>query len=185
MAKTSKKAGQVVGATSSQSPPPNVAENQPYFHFEQEEMDYETLRATLGVLQDELASLRANQENTAETLALQQREIERQRQELNERQTEMDRRHRDATTALEAAIHFTRGHAAPASQPDQPPRASPQRAPNPSPPIQPTSPQRSEQPPVSQDDVPIRDPEQQPPSQRNSDVTEDHYVSSKNGRTWT
>ena len=81
------------------------------------------LRATLGVLQDELANLRVNQENAAETLALQQREIERQRQELNERQTDMDRRQRDATTALEAAIQLAQGHATPASQPDQPPNA--------------------------------------------------------------
>ena len=75
MAETSKKAGQTAGATSSQPPPPNVAENEPHLEFEEEELDSETLRATLGVLQDELANLRANQENVAETMALQQREI--------------------------------------------------------------------------------------------------------------
>ena len=70
MAKTSKKAGPAAGAASSQPPPPNVAENEPHLDFEEEEMDYETQRATLGVLQDELANLRANQENAVETLAL-------------------------------------------------------------------------------------------------------------------
>ena len=45
--------------------------------LEEEEMDSETLRSTLIVLQEELANLRANQENVAETMALQQREIDR------------------------------------------------------------------------------------------------------------
>ncbi|XP_062100105.1 uncharacterized protein LOC133805979 [Humulus lupulus] len=77
----------------------------------------------------------------------------------------MDRWQRDAMAALEAVIQLARGPAAPASQSDQPPSVPPQRAPNPSPPIQPASPQRREQPPVAQDDVPIRDPKQQPTSQ--------------------
>ena len=85
MAKTSKKTRQGAGAAPSQPPPPNVAENEPHLEFEEEELDSETLRATLGVLQDELANLRANQENATETMALQQREIERQRQELIEK----------------------------------------------------------------------------------------------------
>ena len=116
MAKTSKRVEQAAGDASSQPPPLNVAENEPHLNFEEEEMDSETLRTTLSVLQDELANLRANQENAAETLALQQREIERQRQELNEQQANMDRRQRDATTALEAAIQLARGQAVPASQ---------------------------------------------------------------------
>ena len=71
MAKTSRKTGQTSSTASTQPPPPNVAENEPHLDFEEEEMDSETLRATLGVLQDELANLRANQENAAETLAQQ------------------------------------------------------------------------------------------------------------------
>ena len=58
--------------------------------FEEEEMDSETLRMTLIVLQEELSNLRANQENVAKTMALQQREIDRQRQELNEQQADID-----------------------------------------------------------------------------------------------
>ncbi|XP_062099125.1 uncharacterized protein LOC133805034 [Humulus lupulus] len=165
MAKTSKRAGQTSGTASTQPPPPNVAENEPHLDFEEEEMDSETLRTTLSVLQDELANLRANQENAAETLVLQQREIECQRQELNERKAYMDHRQRDATAALEAAIQLAQGQVALASQPDQPPNAPPQRAPNPSPPLQPASPQRLEQLPAVQQDIPIQDPEQQPPSQ--------------------
>ena len=60
MAKTSKKTGQAASAAPSQPPPPNVAENEPHLEFNEEELDSETLRATLGVLQDELANLRAN-----------------------------------------------------------------------------------------------------------------------------
>ena len=85
MAETSKKVGQAAGAASSQPPPPNVVENEPHLEFEELELDTETLRATLGVLQDELANLRANQENATETMALQQREIEHKRQKLSER----------------------------------------------------------------------------------------------------
>ena len=59
MAKTSKKTGQAAGAAPSQPPPPNVAENEPHLEFEEEELDSKTLRAMLGVLQDELANLRA------------------------------------------------------------------------------------------------------------------------------
>ena len=161
MAKTSKKTGQAAGAASSQPPPPNVAEDEPHLEFDEEELDSETLKATLGVLQDELA----NQENAAEIMASQQREIERQFQELSERQAEMDRRQRDAMAALEVAIQLDRSQAAPASQPDHPPNRLPQRGPNPSPPLQPVSPQRPEQPPMPQDDVRPKDPEQQPPSQ--------------------
>ena len=135
MAKTSKKAGQTVGTAPSQPPPPNVAENEQHLEFDEEELDSETLRAMLGVLQDELANLRANQENAAEIMASQQREIEHKRQELSERQAEMDPRQRDAMAALEAAIKLARNQAALASQPDQPPNGPPQRGPNPSPPL--------------------------------------------------
>ena len=112
-----------------------------------------------------MAAPRANQESATEIMASQPREIERQRQELSERQAEMDRRQRDAMAALEAALQLARNQAAPASQPDQPLNGPPQRGPNPSPPIQPSRPQRPEQPPMPQDDVPLRDPEAQPPSQ--------------------
>ena len=56
-----------------------MAKNEPHLEFDEEELDSEMLRAMLGVLQDELANLRANQENASETMALQQSEIERQR----------------------------------------------------------------------------------------------------------
>ncbi|XP_062099633.1 uncharacterized protein LOC133805462 [Humulus lupulus] len=144
MGKTSKKTGQTAGAAPSQPPLPNVAKNEPHLEFEEEELDSETLRATLGVLQNELANLRANQENVAETMSMQQREIECQCQELSEWQADMDRRQRDDMVALEAAIQLAQSQTAPASQPDQPPSVPPQRAPNPSPPLQPASPQRSE-----------------------------------------
>ena len=76
MAKTTKKTGQAAGAAPSQPPPPpNTAENEPHLEFDEEELDSETLRNTLGVLQDELANMRASQESTAETMARQQQEI--------------------------------------------------------------------------------------------------------------
>ena len=145
MAKTTKKAGQAVGAAPSQSPPPpNVTEDEPHLEFDEEELDSETLRNTLGVLQDELANLRASQESAAEIMARQQQEIERQCLELSERQAEMDRCQREAMAALEAALQLARNQAALASQPDQPTDGPTQRGPNPSPPIQPSSPQRPE-----------------------------------------
>ncbi|XP_062100762.1 uncharacterized protein LOC133806682 [Humulus lupulus] len=132
-------------------------------------MDSKTLRTTLSVLHEELANLRANQENVAETMALQQREIDCQRQELNERQADMDRQQRDTTAALEASIQLARGQPAPTSQPDQPPRVPPQQDPNSSHPSQPASPPRPKQPPAAQQDIPFQDPEQHPPSRAGRD----------------
>ena len=142
MAKTTKKTGQAAGAAPSHPPPPppNVAEDEPHLEFDEEEMDSETLKNTLGVLQDELANLRASQESASEIMAQQQQEIERQRLELSERQAEMDRHKREAMAALEAALQLARNQAAPASQPNQPSNGPPQRGPNPSPPLQPISP---------------------------------------------
>ena len=79
MAKTSRKTGQASGAAPTQPLPPNMAGDEPQVEFKEEEMDSETLRTTLIVLQEELANLRANQENVAETMVLQQREIDQQR----------------------------------------------------------------------------------------------------------
>ena len=70
MAKTTKKTGQAAAAPS-QPPPSNVAENEPHLEFDEEEVDSETLKTTLGVLQDELATLRANQESATEIMASQ------------------------------------------------------------------------------------------------------------------
>ena len=110
MAKTTKKTGQAAGVAPSHPPPPspNVIEDEPHLELDEEEMDSETLRNTLGVLQDELANLRARQESAAEIMARQQQEIERQRLELSERQVEMDRRQREAMAALEVAQHLDR-----------------------------------------------------------------------------
>ena len=74
MAKTTKKTRQAASVAPSQPPPPppNMAENEPHLEFDEEELDFETLRNTLGVLQDELAILRASQESAAETMARQQ-----------------------------------------------------------------------------------------------------------------
>ncbi|XP_062094780.1 uncharacterized protein LOC133800750 isoform X2 [Humulus lupulus] len=168
MAKAGRKTRQATAAAPSNPPPPpppaSMAEDEPQLDFEEEEMDDATLKSTLGVLQEELASLKANQETAAEVMARQQQEIDRQRAELSERQAEVDRRQTEAMTALEAALLLARNQAAPASQPDQPANGPPQRAPNPSPPIQPSSPQRPEQPQTPHDDVPL-DPEENPPSQ--------------------
>ena len=49
-----------------------MAEDEPQLDFEEEEMDDATLKSTLGALQEELASLRANQETAAEVMARQQ-----------------------------------------------------------------------------------------------------------------
>ena len=76
MAKTTRKTGQTSGNVPDQPPPQGVAEDEPQVEMEEEEMDAETLRTTLIVLQEELANLRANQENVAETMVLQQREID-------------------------------------------------------------------------------------------------------------
>ncbi|XP_062086072.1 uncharacterized protein LOC133792170 [Humulus lupulus] len=102
-------------------------------------------------------------------MALQQREVDHQRQELNEWQADMDRRQRDATAALEAVIQLARGQPAPTSQPDEPPSAPPQQGLDPSPPPQPTSPQRPEQHPAGQQDIPFQNPKQQPPSRAGCD----------------
>ncbi|XP_062119150.1 uncharacterized protein LOC133832887 [Humulus lupulus] len=81
----------------------------------------------------------------------------------------MDRQQRDATAALEATIQLGRGQAASASQPEQSPNAPPQQAPNPSPLLQLVNPQRPKQPPYVQQDIPIQDPEQQPPPRTGRD----------------
>ena len=63
MAKAGKKAAQTAAAPSNPPPPPppaSMAEDEPQLDFEEEEMDDATLRSTLGTLQEELASLRAN-----------------------------------------------------------------------------------------------------------------------------
>ena len=161
MAKAGKKTGQATAAAPSNPPPPppaSMAEDEPQLDFEEEEMDDATLKSTLGALQEELASLRASQETAAEVMARQQQEIEWQRAELSERQAEVDRRQSEAMAAFEAALQLARNQAAPASQPDQPANGQPQRGPNPSPSIQPSSPQRPEQPQMPRDDVPL-DPE--------------------------
>ncbi|XP_062093787.1 RNA polymerase II degradation factor 1-like [Humulus lupulus] len=168
MAKAGKKAAQTAAAAPSNPPPPpppaSMAEDEPQLDFEEEEMDDATLRSTLGTLQEELASLRANQETAAEAMARQQQELDHQRAELSERQAEVDRRQTEAMAALEAALLLARNQAAPASQPNQPENGPPQGGPNPSPPIHPSSPQRPEQPQMPHDDVPL-DPEADPPSQ--------------------
>ena len=60
MAKTSRRTGQAADAAPSQPPPSNMAENEPHLEFDEEELDSETLRTTLGALQDELANLVKN-----------------------------------------------------------------------------------------------------------------------------
>ena len=74
MAKTTRKTGQAAGAAPSNPPPPppSVAEDEPHLEFDEEEMDSETLKNTLGVLQDELANLRASQGSAAKIMARQQ-----------------------------------------------------------------------------------------------------------------
>ena len=68
MAKTTKKTRQAAAAPP-QPPPPKMAEDEPHLEFDEEEVDSEALNTTLGVLQDELAALRANQESAAEIMA--------------------------------------------------------------------------------------------------------------------
>ncbi|XP_062114258.1 glutenin, low molecular weight subunit-like [Humulus lupulus] len=83
---------------------------------------------------------------------------------------DMDHQQRYATAALEAAIQLAQGQPAPASQPDQPPGAHPQQNPHSEHPQyhhnppQPRNPQRPEQPPAAQQERPVQDPEQRPPS---------------------
>ncbi|XP_062093479.1 glutenin, low molecular weight subunit-like [Humulus lupulus] len=111
-------------------------------------------------------------------MVLQQREIDRQRQKLNERQADMDRRQRDVTAALEAAIQLAHGQPAPASQLDQPPSTHPQQNSHSKLPQhhhnlpQPMHPQRLEQPPTTQQERPFQDPEQQPPSRNGRENTQ-------------
>ncbi|XP_062118974.1 transcriptional activator ptaB-like [Humulus lupulus] len=125
-------------------------------------------------MQEELATLSANQDNVVETMVLQQREIDWQRRELNEWQANMDCWQRDATIALEVAIQLARGQLAPTSQPNQPPSSHPQqnlqseRPQYHHNPPQPRSPQGAEQPPAAQQERqahnPDRNNKQQPPS---------------------
>ncbi|XP_062113713.1 transcriptional activator ptaB-like [Humulus lupulus] len=141
-------------------------------------MDAETLRAALIVLQEELANLRANQENVVGTMVLQQREIDRQRQELNDQQANIDRRQRDDTAALVTAIQLARGQLAPASQPNQPTSTHPQQNPHSElpqhqhNPPQPMHPQRQEQPLAAQQERPFQNPEQQPTSRAGRENTQ-------------
>ncbi|XP_062118734.1 glutenin, low molecular weight subunit-like [Humulus lupulus] len=87
----------------------------------------------------------------------------------------MDRQQRDVNVALEAAIQLARGQPAPASQPDQPPITHPQQNPHSEHPQyhhnppQPRNPQGPEQPPVAQQERPVQNPEQQPPSRVDRD----------------
>ncbi|XP_062103993.1 uncharacterized protein LOC133815131 [Humulus lupulus] len=81
----------------------------------------------------------------------------------------MDLRQREAIATLEEAIQLARGQPAPTSQPNQPPSVPPQQGPNLSHPPQPASPQRPEQPPVAQQDIPFQDPEYKPPSRVGQD----------------
>ena len=67
---TTRKAGQTSRNMPNQPPPQDVAEDEPRVELEEGEMDVETLRTTLIVLQEELANLRANQENVAETMLM-------------------------------------------------------------------------------------------------------------------
>ena len=68
MAKTTKKTRQAAAAPP-QPPPPKMAEDEPHLEFDEEEVDSEALKKTLGELQDELAALRANQKSAAEIMA--------------------------------------------------------------------------------------------------------------------
>ena len=83
-----------------------------------EEMDPETLKNLVAAMQAKMAALKANQENVAETIILQQREIDRQRHELASQQEEVSGRQREATTTLEVALLLARGvQVAPPQQP--------------------------------------------------------------------
>ena len=86
---------------------PKIAEEDPQVYLGEEEMDAEDFRNLMAAMQVELAALRANQENVAETVFLQQGEIDKQK-ELEERQVELERQQREATMALEAALQLAR-----------------------------------------------------------------------------
>lgn len=83
---------------------PEVPEEETRVDLGDEEMDPETMKNSMASMQAEMVVLKANQENVAETIILQQREIDRQRHEQAIQKEEMSRRQRGAATTQEAAL---------------------------------------------------------------------------------
>ena len=76
------------GPSEGTSNPPNpenpsqVPEGEPRVDLEEEEMDCATIRNLMATIPVEMNNMRANHETISQTVLLQQREIERQRQEM-------------------------------------------------------------------------------------------------------
>ena len=73
--------GKHTGGQPPQDPPnpPDVPEGEPRVDLGEEDMDPEAMRNLIATMQVEMNNLRSNQDNVAESLILQQREMERQR----------------------------------------------------------------------------------------------------------
>ena len=75
----------------------------------EEEMDPKTMKNPMAAMQAEMAIMRSNQDNVAETIILQQAELDMQRRELAAQQEEILRHQREAATTLEVSLHLARG----------------------------------------------------------------------------
>ena len=79
MAKGGKRAAQPSEELQNQ---PKVPEGEPRVDLGEEDMDHESMKNLIAAMQVEMNNLRSNRENVAETIILQQREMDRERQEL-------------------------------------------------------------------------------------------------------
>ena len=79
MAKGGKRAAQPSEGPQNQ---PEVPKGEPRVDLGEEDMDPDAMKNLIATMQEEINTLRSNQDNVAETLILQQREMKRQRQEL-------------------------------------------------------------------------------------------------------
>ena len=88
--KGNRKGGQSEGPSNPPNPqnPPEVPKGEPRVDLREEEMDAATLRNLMATMQVEMNNLRSNHETISQTVILQQREIERQRQEMMNQQAE-------------------------------------------------------------------------------------------------
>ena len=68
----------------SHPPQPEMAKGEPQVDLGEEEMDVESLRIIMGVMQDELDAQRANQETMPETIVLQKEDTKKLKRELRE-----------------------------------------------------------------------------------------------------
>ena len=87
---------------------PQVPEGEPRVDLGDQEMDAKAMRNLIATMQVEMNNLRANHDTISQNVFLQQREIERHRQEMIDQQAEVLRRQTEAATAMESTLRLAR-----------------------------------------------------------------------------